>query len=216
MGDLVEKMIRRSLDVLRTDDRKLANEVAQIDDSVDKMHEAIKLYVTEASREKMDEDDSRRVTNILTFTTDLEHIGDIIENLMDIASKKIKRRMHFSPDGLREIEELHQRVADNLQLALGIFISDDVKLAHQLLAEKKIVKAMERRGAENHMARLREGRPESIETSALHMDILRDLKRIHSHIVAIAYPILEQAGELDKIKAIVDTDSSDDEENEAS
>ncbi len=216
MGDLVEKMIRRSLDVLRTDDRKLANEVAQIDDSVDKMHEAIKLYVTEASREKMDEDDSRRVTNILTFTTDLEHIGDIIENLMDIASKKIKRRMHFSPDGLREIEELHQRVADNLQLALGIFISDDVKLAHQLLAEKKIVKAMERRGAENHMARLREGRPESIETSALHMDILRDLKRIHSHIVAIAYPILEQAGELDKIKAIVDSDSSDDEENKAS
>jgi len=201
MGDLVEEMIRSSLDVLRTDDRKLAGEVAKTDDSVDRLHEAIKLYVTEASREKLDEDDSRRVTNILTFTTDLEHIGDIIENLMDIASKKIKRKMQFSPDGFTEIEALHQRVADNLKLALGIFISDDVKLAHQLLAEKRVVKAMERHGAENHMARLREGRPESIETSALHMDILRDLKRIHSHIVAIAYPILEQAGELDKAKA---------------
>ncbi len=201
MGDMVEKMIRQSIDVLRTDDRKLAGDVARIDDAVDRMHEAIKLYVTEASREKLDDDDSRRVTNILTFTTDLEHIGDIIENLMDIASKKIKRKMHFSPDGLGEIEELHQRVANNFKLALGIFISDDVKLAHQLLAEKKIVNAMERRGAENHMSRLREGRPESIETSALHMDILRDLKRIHSHIVAIAYPILEQAGELDKAKA---------------
>jgi len=207
MGDLVEQMIRRSIDVLRIDDRNLASEVARIDDSVDRMHEAIKLYVTEASRERLDEDDSRRVTNILTFTTDLEHIGDIIENLMDIASKKIKRKMHFSPDGMQEIEALHHRVADNLKLALGIFISDDVKLAHQLLAEKKIVNAMERRGAENHMARLREGRPESIETSALHMDILRDLKRIHSHIVAICYPILEQAGELDKAKAAIAADS---------
>ncbi|HER26960.1 MAG TPA: Na/Pi cotransporter family protein [Rhodospirillales bacterium] len=111
--------------------------------------------------------------------------------------------MHFSPDGLNEIEALHRKVADNLKLALGIFISDDIKLARQLLAEKKIVNAMERRGAENHMARLREGRPESIETSALHMDILRDLKRIHSHIVAICYPVLEQAGELAQAKAAI-------------
>jgi phosphate:Na+ symporter len=49
-------------------------------------------------------------------------------------------------------------------------------------------------GAKSHMERLREERPESISTSSLHMDILRDLKRIHSHIVAIAYPILEHAG----------------------
>jgi len=196
MGDIVEKMLRDSLIVLTTDDKNLARQVVKMDNAVDKLHEAIKLYVTEASRERLDDDHSRRTTNILTFTTDLEHIGDIVENLMDMAAKKIKRNMHFSKDGFGEIIAIHERVADNLQLALGIFISDDVKLARQLLEEKRIVKAMERTGAESHMARLREGRPESIETSALHMDILRDLKRIHSHIVAIAYPVLEQAGEL--------------------
>ena len=36
----------------------------------------------------------------------------------------------------------------------------------------------------------------SIETSALHLDIIRDLKRINSHICSIAYPILESAGAL--------------------
>jgi hypothetical protein len=40
------------------------------------------------------------------------------------------------------------------------------------------------------------GRPESIETSSLHLDILRDLKRIHSHICSAAYPVLEAMGEL--------------------
>jgi hypothetical protein len=45
-------------------------------------------------------------------------------------------------------------------------------------------------------SRLREGRPESIETSPLHLDILRDLKRIHSHICSVAYPLLETTGEL--------------------
>ncbi|HYM33049.1 MAG TPA: hypothetical protein VEU47_17245 [Candidatus Cybelea sp.] len=37
---------------------------------------------------------------------------------------------------------------------------------------------------------------ESRETSALHLDVLRDLKRINSHIVSVAYPVLEGRGEL--------------------
>ncbi len=198
MGDIVENMLRDSIVALQNDDKALARSVIKMDNAIDKLHEAIKLYVTEASRERLDDEDSRRATNILTFTTDLEHIGDIVENLMEITNKKIKKKMNFSPDGFTEIQQIHQKVADNLKLALGAFISDDVKLARQLLAEKSIVKSMERVGAENHMERLRQGRPESIETSALHMDILRDLKRIHSHIVAISYPVLENAGELDK------------------
>ena len=47
-----------------------------------------------------------------------------------------------------------------------------------------------------HLEGLRDGRVESIETSTLHLDVLRDLKRIHSHICAIAYPILDGAGQL--------------------
>ena len=50
--------------------------------------------------------------------------------------------------------------------------------------------------ADRHFERLREGRPESLETTSLHLDVLNDLKRIHSHICSVAYPVLEAAGEL--------------------
>jgi hypothetical protein len=49
---------------------------------------------------------------------------------------------------------------------------------------------------EAHFARIRAGRVESVETSALHLDLLRDLKRINAHIAAAAYPVLEKRGEL--------------------
>ena len=127
---------------------------------------------------------------------DLEHIGDILENLMEMVTKKIKKKMQFSDDGFQEIIEIHERVANNLKLALGAFMSGDITLAKILLEEKVAVNLLERQGTESHMARLRDGRPDSIETSAIHMDILRDLKRIHSHIVAISYPILDTAGQL--------------------
>ena len=50
--------------------------------------------------------------------------------------------------------------------------------------------------ADSHFARCAQGRPQSIETSSIHLDIIRDLKRINSHLTSVAYPILEAAGEL--------------------
>ena len=40
------------------------------------------------------------------------------------------------------------------------------------------------------------GRKESVEAGRLHLDIVRDLKRVNSHLAAAAYPILEGQGEL--------------------
>ena len=96
---------------------------------------------------------------IIAFTINLEHIGDIIDkNLMELAAKKIKNRLSFSEEGAAELQALHRRVLDNLKLALGVFISGDVKIARQLLEEKAPIREAERAAAENHFARLREGR----------------------------------------------------------
>ena len=75
-------------------------------------------------------------------------------------------------------------------------MSRDVGIARRLIDEKVTVREAERHAAENHLARLRAGRPESIDSSALHLDVLRDLNRIHSHICAVAFPILDEAGQL--------------------
>jgi phosphate:Na+ symporter len=197
MGDVVETMLRDSLDVLGRGDRHKLAWMSKLDDTVDKLHEAIKLFVTDVSREPLSPEESRRAAEILSFTTNLEHIGDIVDkNLLELARKKIRKRLRFSDEGWREIEALHGRVLDNLQLALGVFMSDDVGIARKLIDEKVAVRDAERQAAESHLGRLRAGRPESIDSSALHLDILRDLKRIHSHICAVAYPILDEAGQL--------------------
>lgn len=87
-------------------------------------------------------------------------------------------------------------VVDNLKLAMTVFMSADVKSARRLLAEKTRIRELELKAAENHMRRLQQEQLASLETSSLHLDIIRDLKRIHSHICSAAYPTLEAAGEL--------------------
>jgi phosphate:Na+ symporter len=197
IGDIIETMLRRTMTALMTDDRKLIAEISRMDDAVDRLTEAVKLYITKLTRESLGERDGRRAMEIISFAINLEHVGDIIDkNLMEVAAKKIKRTIAFSREGAAELTAFHQEVCDNLKLAFSVFMSGDLAMARRLVTEKATLRATEFAAAENHLARLREGRPESIESSSLHLDILRDLKRIHSHICSVAYPVLERAGEL--------------------
>ncbi|RYE30740.1 MAG: Na/Pi cotransporter family protein, partial [Hyphomicrobiales bacterium] len=197
LGDRVEAMLRDTMTLLEKDELKLSRAIAQADDGVDTIHESIKLYLVKVSRNELSEEESRRLFEIITLITNLEHIGDIIDkNLRELAEKKIRKRYSFSPEGLAEIRDFHHRVASALALALNVFATRDLVLARQLFADKAAMRDAERRATDSHFQRLRSGRPESIETSAIHLDIIRDLKRIHGHIVSIGYPILESANEL--------------------
>jgi len=197
MGDTIETMLRDVMTALMTNDRKLASDVSRRDNVVDRLTEAVKLYVTKLTRGALDENEGRRAMEIVSFTINLEHIGDIIDkNLCQLAAKKIKRNYQFSPEGAAELTAFHKRVCESLQAAFGIFMRGDVDAARRLLREKSELRRAELDAADRHFERLREGRPESLETTSLHLDILNDLKRIHSHICSVAYPVLEAAGEL--------------------
>ena len=197
MGDAVEAMLREVMAALINNDRKLIADVSRMDNVVDRLDDAIKLYVTKLTRDSLDEREGRRAMEIVSFTINLEHIGDIIDkNLCEIAAKKIKRRFQFSPEGAAELAAFHKRIIECLQAAFGIFMTGDVEAARKMLREKADMRRAELEAAERHLDRLREGRPESVETTSLHLDVLSDLKRIHSHICSVAYPVLEAAGEL--------------------
>lgn len=197
MGDIVETMLRQGTQALLAGDRKLADAVAQLDDAVDSLHEAIKLHLVRITQESLDDVESRRAMEIMTLSVNLEHIGDIIDkNLMELTQKKIRRQLQFSTMGQEEIAAFVRLIQESLQLALSVFLSGDVKVARQLVAQKTRVRELEAAASENHLERLRDGVRETLETSSLHLDVLRDLKRIHSHIAATAYPALEAAGQL--------------------
>ena len=111
MGDAVEVMLRDVMTAIMTNDRKLADETSRMDNIVDRLNEAIKLYLTRLTRSSLDEREGQRAMEIVSFTINLEQIGDIIDkNLCERAAKKIKRRYQFSAEGAAELSAFHKRV----------------------------------------------------------------------------------------------------------
>jgi phosphate:Na+ symporter len=196
-ADVVETMMVGMLSVIKNNDLKLAQDLRKLDDSVDELYSAIKYYLTKISREALGEEESRRWTDIISFTINMEQIGDIVERiLIDIEDKKIKKARSFSDAGMAEICELHARLIDNLRLGMSVFLNGSVRDAQKLLEEKARFRDLERAYASSHLTRLTGNSVQSIETSSLHIDLISDLKRINSHICSIAYPILDSAGAL--------------------
>ena len=196
-ADVVETMLRGIVPVIRNNDLRLSRELRKLDDTVDELYSAIKFYLTQISGEALSKAESRRWTDIVSFTINMEQIGDIIERvLQDIEDKKVRRNRSFSEAGMAEIVHLHERLLSNLRLAMSVFLDGHVRDAKRLLEEKAHFRDLEHEYAANHIARLRENTAQSIETSSLHLDLISELKRINSHICGVAYPILESAGAL--------------------
>jgi phosphate:Na+ symporter len=196
-ADVVETMLRGVLDVIQKNDLQLAEELRRLDDTVDELYSAIKFYLTQISREALSEREGRRWTDIVSFTINMEQIGDTIERvLQDVEDKKIRKGRSFSDAGMAEICHLHERLLSNLRLGMSVFLDGRVHDARKLLEEKARFRDLEREYASRHIARLQDNTAQSIETSSLHLDLISELKRINSHICSIAYPILDSAGAL--------------------
>jgi phosphate:Na+ symporter len=197
MVDVFEDMLRGAIDSLDRDDRKRVAETKRMDDVLDRLDRAIKEYLTSLDTDALDEVDHRRMSEIVAFCTSIEHAGDIVErSLMPLAAKRIKQGIAFSEARQHEIRGMIERLIANARAAAAVFMTEDPRSARRLLREKEVFRDFETSATQSQFGRSRAGPQESVEAGRLHLDIVRDLKRVNSHLSAAAYPILEGQGEL--------------------
>lgn len=197
MADIVQNMLEDTIIALRNNDENLVYRIRARDDVLDRLHREIKHYMARMGRGSLDPDEARQYVQILSFSNNLEYVGDTVDkSLMEMALKKIRSHFKFSPQGWQEILDIHNLVMETIRLAQSVFVSNDPKLARRLLESKDRLRLAEVRATETHMQRIQEGVAETIQSSSLHLDIIRDYRRINSYMATVAYPILDEAGQL--------------------
>jgi phosphate:Na+ symporter len=197
MADVFEEMLRGSLESLDRGDRKRVSETKRMDDVLDHLDRAIKEYLRSLDPDALDEADHRRLAEILAFATNIEHAGDIVEkSLMPLAAKRIKHGIAFAEADREDLRAMIERLIANMRTAAAVFMTEDPRAARRLIGEKEVFRDFETRATKAHFGQVAAGRMESVDTGRLHLDIMRDLKRVNAHLAAAAYPILEDRGEL--------------------
>jgi phosphate:Na+ symporter len=197
MGQKIEQMLRRAVDLYDRWDPAIAEAIVQQDKAIRKIHFDEKLYLAKLGQGGLDEDLSQRSMELVSISTSLEAASDAISRTMLPLAKKLDAEaVTFSDRGRDEIYEFFETVLDNVQLALNVMLNQNPAEARELVAAKEQVRAIEEKLQRNHLDRLRQGLTESIETSSIHQETLRAVKQINTSFSMMGYPILARSGDL--------------------
>jgi len=197
VGDSIERMLIRAENAFKHNDLAPLQEVSVLEKKVDRRQQEVKIYLSQLGRKGLADEEARRSIAIIDYAINLEHVGDIIEKgICEQIRKKVLNNFKFSDDGYEELKTLFDMTIENLRAAQSILVTGDFELARRLMESKVDIRRLEKRSSNRHLERLRDGLTESMQTSSLHLDMLRDLKRINAHIVSVAHPILDESGVL--------------------
>ena len=190
MGDRVQRMYRRALDVFLARDKLGRREVVRTDDQVDSLEVGITGYLARVSQAELSPELSRRTTALFYITDSLEHIADIVsKSLMAHARKHIEDGLAFSAEGLEEIVRFHEEVGDNLKTAIACIATWDVNVARRLAGCREWGGERRRELHNRHLERLGQGVKPTIDTSSVHLDFIADLERVNFHCSQIGAAI---------------------------
>ncbi|MFD2237397.1 Na/Pi cotransporter family protein [Aureimonas populi] len=199
MADIAESMLAGSKEVFRRNDPSALGRIRETDDSIDRLYGAVRRYLAQISQRELSEEDKRRLYEILDFAVNIEHVGDIVDaNLMTIAAQRIDDRRILSDEAVERIEEMHEKLIEHLRLAVSVLMDGNAASARQLVAEKERFREIERAASEDQFRQILSGRLSGTEAASMYLDVVRDLKRIESHIAATVHPLLERTGDLRK------------------
>jgi phosphate:Na+ symporter len=133
----------------------------------------------------------------------------VANNLLEFASRRARRAGGFEPREMKVIAAMHAELVHSLRLGLVVFLRGDAALqdARRLMTRKRLLRRLELEAAGLSMPAPPTGRaaaafePGNVVAGGAEngdfLRIVRDLRRVHSHIAALAYPVLGRAGERD-------------------
>ncbi|MCC7146890.1 MAG: Na/Pi cotransporter family protein [Phycisphaeraceae bacterium] len=193
VAEIVREMLEDCWAALKNGDERLALATADRDDQVDLLDQEIKRFLTQLAGLDLDHAEATEQILQLRYLNELEAVGDVVDkNLTPLVVKKVHLGVTFSQPGWAELEDFHQKVAQNMLIAETAFSTRDRLLAEQLLTHKERIGQWEAELRDRHFQRLNAGLKQSHESSAIHLDALTHLKRINSCVSHVGYTILHE------------------------
>ncbi len=210
MAQVVESMVTPVMALYTNFDLARMNAIRAQDSIVNSALDEIKHYVASMPNDGMSAEQRNQTRELTEYAIALETAGDIVgKQLLILAQEKADDGVLLSRDGTDELANMHERLLQNLTLAMNLLISNDLESARLLLEEKSEMVRLERASRKKHLKRLSNGSAVSFDSSNIHLETLRALNECNSRIATLAYPILYRGGQLLETRLIENLDKVD-------
>jgi phosphate:Na+ symporter len=205
MADVLEEMLSDIPDAVFHGNLERMQEIQALDQHVDDLFVSITRYLAKINQEDLSEDTADEVLAAMSALTELEAIGDIIENnLNHLANVRVTNNVELDPESLQALGKYHSQVSRAFRSAIVAFVSDNQEIARMVMGMKEEINQMDIQTRAWQTLLLRETlTPQEMASYTLQMDIMDNLKRIYYHVKRVAKLVVHEEGAADWSKVRV-------------
>jgi len=198
LSDMLQTLLNIARAGYLRDNRHRVAQAHGINNGLTRLDNRITAYLATLDQESMNQDDLRRLDEILTFCANITHAASITANgLLGHTNTLRKKGWTLGGEQRQELTHTLDRLIRNQRQTAALFVAEDLKSARQLAFEKDEFRSIEAQAAERQLHKIKSGQIDSAEVGSLYLEILRDIKTINSYLVgAAAYPVLAKHNEL--------------------
>ena len=197
MGNRIENTLRDVMQLFENYDEGIAERLRDEQRGIAQNSFDLRVYLSGIRSDDPSEDTGTRAFDYAGIATNLEAGADAIgRKIVSLAKRMNREKTSFSEDGWHDLADYYDKVLRNLQQGITVLMTEDIDAARQLVSQKELLRDLNQKLERKHLTRLRQGLKETIETSAIHIDLLRSLKVLNTGFAMIAYPLLREKGVL--------------------
>ena len=190
MGKNSKKSLVFSMDGFLKKSQEDVNMTFEKEKIVNEQQRKILDYLIKLSNKTLD--DKMRFSLDLLFHTvnDIERVGDLSENIAELAQWFINGNIELSDSAKDEIVEIYNKVLECYNLSLNAMKENNTSVAKNVLKLESEVDMLEKAYKNKHMERINYNSC-GIDAGIIYLDLLTNLERISDHCASIAKRVIK-------------------------
>jgi len=160
-------------------------------DKISFLESRTRTYLLNISRKELNEEQTAEIASLLVVLNNLRRISDVItRTIVPLIERKNTSGVDFSTEGKKELVEYHDKSGKQLERLERLLKEGTRKLAKKIKKRKSRYSNLDSYYRRQHIKRLLEERPESIDTHRIHMALMDAIKQINTYTASIAEELL--------------------------
>lgn len=156
-------------------------------------------YLLQVSRKELNDSQALEITSLLSILSNMRRIADVITRIMvPLIERKKSNGVDFSREGKSELIEYHKKTGKQLNRLRRVMEEGSFKLAKKVKKRTQRYDHLDSKYRKNHIRRMLEEIPESIETHRIHMSMLDAIKQVNVYAASIAEMLLAIKPQIDQ------------------
>ena len=167
-------------------DKDLTDEIKSNEELINKIDASLTKFLTNIKTETMNDLDNNNQIIYLEINKNLERIGDMAINILDMSNMIKEDKGDFTPAAVIELNKMFETLYKMLDITFQYVDNKSIDTYGDLVIREDEMDSLEEQARSNHFTRMTNGECHSAVASSLYVDIVYNLERMADHCCNIA------------------------------